>query len=102
MTKDKLYRLIDLMEEVKKLDEIMSAHLENKSTSSDLMLAQYASKKEKLLEYMINEINSTNSDLPERLTLIKRIMERFYSIPASISDSKRNKDFEILESALAS
>jgi hypothetical protein len=83
MTADKLYRLMDLLDELKNVDQILSVHEKNNNSASEIMLSQYKAKKEKLLVYFINEINaSMDVDYtPQRLIIIKKIMERFYSSP---------------------
>ncbi len=84
MTTDKLYRLMDLLDELKQVDAILSVHTNSNNGTSDIMLAQYKAKKEKLLVYFINEINAS-VDIeytPQRLEIIKKIMERFYKYPS--------------------
>ena len=79
MTKNKLYRLMDVLEEIKQVDEILSVHKNKGPESSTLMIKQYKAKKEKLLVYFINEINSSPENLPDRLNIIHQIITKFYS-----------------------
>lgn len=81
MTKDKLYRLMDVLDEIKQVDEILSVHVKDQKNTSSLMVNQYKAKKEKLLAYLINEINSSPEHRSYRLKLIGQVMDQFYSTP---------------------
>ena len=48
MNKQKLYRILDLMEDLKQVDQLIALHTTNPST---FVLNQYISKKEKLIAY---------------------------------------------------
>lgn len=77
MEKEKLYRLMDVIDEIKQIDELISKHEQEVEVSS-LMIDQYKSRKEQLLTYSINEINTTSNHRSSRLSMIRLMMERFY------------------------
>lgn len=77
--KEKLYRLPDVLDEIKQIDELLSKHKSSKGNSSSLPVDQYKARKEQLLTYFINEINASVEYKGLRLEMIKLVMERFYS-----------------------
>lgn len=85
MEKEKLYRLMDVLDEIKQIDKLLSKHQSSKENSSSLMMDQYKARKEQLLTYFINEINASVEYKGFRLEIIKLVMERFYS---QITDDK--------------
>jgi len=52
MTSAQKYKLMDLIEDIKKVDRMISLH---SSDSSAMMLEQYKYKKDKLISYLIDE-----------------------------------------------
>lgn len=56
MSNSKIFKLIDPIEDVKKVDEMIALH--QKDEHSDFMLTQYQAKKIKLAGYLISELNS--------------------------------------------
>ena len=78
MVKDRLYRLMDIVDEIKKIDQQLSKHAELGNEETNLLSNQYKARKEQLLVYFINELNASNIYQASRLGIIKQIMERFY------------------------
>jgi hypothetical protein len=78
MEKEKLYRLMDVLDEIKQIDELISKHESQGKEASSLMIDQYKARKEQLLTYFINEINTSSEYRSSRLSMIKLMMERFY------------------------
>lgn len=80
MENEKLYRLMDVIDEIKQLDVLISKHHEHSLGDQTLLqLTQYKTKKEQLLTYFINEINALSEYRNDSLLIIKRMMERFYN-----------------------
>ena len=103
MEKEKLYRLMDVLDEIKQIDELISKHESQGDEASSIMLDQYKARKEQLLMYFINEINASTEYRSYRLSMIKLIMERFYP---EIKEEKRkaiklDKNFSSLVNALS-
>lgn len=101
MTTDKLYRLMDILDDLKQIDQIISLHRSENQKNDSLMLSQYLSRRNQLLVYFINELNvSTEQDFtPQRLSIIKQIMERFYQV--SSEDEKHDAHLDSLVAALS-
>ena len=103
MEKEKLYRLMDVLDEIKQIDELISKHELQGEEASSIMLDQYKARKEQLLMYFINEINASTEYRSYRLSMIKLIMERFYP---EIKEEKRkaiklDKNFSSLVNAIS-
>jgi len=58
MKDNKLYHILDLIEEIDKVDKMLVLH---KDSDSDLMSSQYKKQKLKLSNYLVKEL-LTNSD----------------------------------------
>ena len=101
MTTDKLYRLMDILDDLKQIDQIISLHRSENQKNDSLMLSQYLSRRNQLLVYFINELNvSTEQDFtPQRLSIIKQIMKRFYQV--SSEDEKHDAHLDSLVAALS-
>lgn len=92
---------MDILDDLKQIDGIISLHRSEGSATSELMLSQYLSRRNQLLVYFINELNAS-SDLdytPQRLGIIKQIMERFYH--GSLSNEKHDSQLDRLAEALS-
>ena len=103
MEKEKLYRLMDVLDEIKQVEELISKYEFQGEDASSIMLDQYKARKEQLLIYFINEINASTEYRSYRLSMIKLIMERFYP---EIKEDKRkeiklDKNFNSLVNALS-
>lgn len=101
MTTDKLYRLMDILDDLKKIDSIMQVHRSNTTDTSEVMLSQYKARRNQLLVYFINELNASSDmdETPQRLGLIKNIMDRFYSVPGVFE--KQDSQLDSLAEALS-
>jgi len=101
MEKEKLYRLLDILDEIKQLDELISKHAIHPKEGSSLMIDQYRERKNQLLTYFINEINASPEFKTSRLTLIKQVMERFYNETESKDKMLKDKGLSTLVNALS-
>lgn len=78
MRKEDLYKLMGLIEEAKKIDEIISMH--KTMDSSDFMVSQYEAKKTRLISDLIDELVSPNIQSPQSFSLIHQIIAKFYPL----------------------
>ena len=100
MANSKIYKLIDLIEEVKKIEEMISLH--QKEADSDFMLLQYQAKKVKLTGNLISELNSPPFKSTSSFLFIKHFLDKFYGDPSgSLEDNgKEINDLRKLEAVL--
>lgn len=75
MKDDKLFHIIDLIEEISELDKIINLHQEN---NSDFMLDQYTHKKVKLSGFLFRELIISNDSSPDVMYLISLFLGKFY------------------------
>ena len=99
MTENKIYKLIDLIEDIKKVDGMIALHTQ--STTTDLMLSQYQAKKIKLLGHLIHELNSPSLKSGRSLLLIKRLLDKFYGDSTGLPEEDDDtEDLRRLEAAI--
>lgn len=103
MEKEKLYRLMDVLDEIKEIDELILKHESQGEEASSLMIDQYKARKDQLLTYFINEINASAENRSSRLSMIKIVMERFYTENKEDKTKaiKVDKNFSSLVNALS-
>jgi hypothetical protein len=92
MKKVKLYQLMDLVEEIKKLDELIATH--RKAGTSALLINQYETKKNQLIGSMIIELASPPIQSTQSYLLIKSLLEKYYPAKpgeAAINDADMSK-----------
>ncbi|MDP5198125.1 hypothetical protein [Flavobacterium sp. DG2-3] len=75
MKDNKLYHILDLIEEIDKVDKMILMHLDSDST---LMLDQYKNQKLKLSNYLVQELLTNSDNRPEVMYIIKLFIEKFY------------------------
>ena len=78
MKKGEIYKLIDLIEEIKKLDELISLH--HQLDTSDFMIGQYEAKKTKLMGLLIDELASPPVQSTQSYLLIKMLLNKYYPL----------------------
>lgn len=88
MQNSKILKLIDLINDIKKVDALLQLHFNLKD--SEIITNQYAAKKEKLIGYLINELNEPKSRSQDTFHTIKLVIDRFYS---DIKESKYHGTF---------
>jgi hypothetical protein len=76
MRNEELYKLKSLIEEAKKIDDIISLH--KTMEESDFMVSQYEAKKTRLISDLIDELVSPDIQSPQSFSLIQRILIKFY------------------------
>lgn len=98
MSSVKTYRLIDLVEDISKVDAMIKLHSE--VDKSDFMISQYKAKKEKLFGYLVDELASPPIRSQRSFWLIKRALEKFYPEISKDSGQKGKNDLSELEAVL--
>lgn len=76
MKDNKLYNILDLIEEINKVEKMIELHA---NSNSDLMLTQYQNQKLKLSNYLFKELLSNSDNRPEVMYIIKIFIEKFYN-----------------------
>jgi hypothetical protein len=94
MNSSKLYRLIDLIEEIKKIDEIILMH--KNQGNDDFMSSQYESKKSKLMQDLISDLAANSNETPEVFKTIEKIIFKFYPNESP----KKHSDLDQLVAAI--
>ena len=92
MKKVEIYKLMDLIEDIKKLDELISLHRE--LGTSDFMISQYEAKKTKLMGLLIDELASPPVQSTQSYLLIKMLLNKYYPVKSEeqlIMDSDISK-----------
>ncbi|MCX6278593.1 MAG: hypothetical protein NT004_10895 [Bacteroidetes bacterium] len=73
----KILRLIDLINDIKKVDALVQLH--SNLNDSKIITNQYVAKKEKLIGYLIDELNAPKIRSQNSFLTIKLIIDKFYS-----------------------
>ncbi|KAA5548727.1 hypothetical protein [Adhaeribacter rhizoryzae] len=71
-----LYKLMDLIEEIKKVDAMLKLH--SSLDDSDFMLSQYQARKDKLISYLIDDLVSSTVISSRSFFTIKLLLDKFY------------------------
>ncbi|MBB6109900.1 hypothetical protein [Mucilaginibacter lappiensis] len=98
MKKVEVLKLMDLVEDIKKLDELIVAS--RKKKTSDFVLNQYEAKKIKMVGSIINELANPPIQSIESYLLIKKILNKYYpNMPEEelMSDSDIGKIVAVIE-----
>jgi len=95
MKKVKLFQLMDLVEEIKKVEDLITAS--RKARTSALLIKQYETKKNQLIGSLISELNSPLLQSTQSYLLIKMLLEKYY--PA-MEDGISDVDFAKLAKAI--
>ena len=78
MKQNDLHRLMDLIDDIKKIDSMVLLHQE--LDSSDFMTSQYQSKKTMLVSKFIDELVSPSLQSTESFYIIQAILSKFYPL----------------------
>lgn len=76
MKDSQVFKLIDLIEDIKKVDAMILLH--DNTGDSSFMSTQYESKKTKLMSQLIDELISPDVQSPQTLSLIQQVLTKFY------------------------
>lgn len=97
MKDNKLYSILDLIEEISKVDKMIDLH---SNSSSDLMLNQYQNQKLKLSNYLFKELLTNSDNRSEVMYIIKIIIEKFYNNEINHLNFGENDNLKKIESAV--
>lgn len=75
MKESVVYKLMDLIEDIKEVNRMILLHSDN---PSDLMLIQYKAKREKLMSYLIDELVKPEVRSPKSFALIIKSLDKLY------------------------
>lgn len=98
MKKVEVLKLMDLVEDIKKLDELIVTS--RKKKTSDFVLNQYEAKKIKMVGSIINELANPPIQSIESYLLIKKILNKYYpNMPEEelMSDTDIGKIVAVIE-----
>lgn len=99
MTESELYKLMDLIEEINRVEVMLEIHSQN--SESKLMLNQYNAKKLKLTRELISELLASSDKTSLSMGVIKSILDKFYKNPIFLRDNdKQSSDYKKLMDAL--
>ena len=94
-----MFRLMDLVDDIKKVDAMIELHSDNTST---FMLEQYNIKKQKLIGYLIDELIEPDVRSPKSFAIIRRIIDKFYpNLKKDAQEDVLHQDLNELEAVLA-
>ncbi|WP_264535400.1 hypothetical protein [Flavobacterium sp. N1736] len=94
MKDNKLYHILDLIEEIDKVDKMLILH---KDSDSALMLNQYRNQKLKLSNYLVKELLSNSDNRSEVMYIIKLFIEKFYNNEMSHLQFEENDNLKKIE-----
>lgn len=94
MKDNKLYHILDLIEEIDKVDKMLILH---KDSDSDLMSSQYKNQKLKLSNYLVKELLTNSDNRAEVMYIIKLFIEKFYNNEISHLQFEENDNLKKIE-----
>ena len=94
MKDNKLYHILDLIEEIDKVDKMLVLH---KDSDSDLMSSQYKNQKLKLSNYLVKELLTNSDNRTEVMYIIKLFIEKFYNNEISHLQFEENDNLKKIE-----
>ncbi|MFG4004369.1 hypothetical protein ACHRV1_03290 [Flavobacterium aquidurense] len=94
MKDNKLYHILDLIEEIDKVDKMLILH---KDSDSDLMSSQYKNQKLKLSNYLVKELLTNSDNRTEVMYIIKLFIEKFYNKEMSHLQFEENDNLKKIE-----
>jgi hypothetical protein len=75
MKESNIFKLMDLMEDLKKVNSMIKLHSEN---PSDFMLIQYKAKRDKLMSYLIDELVKPDVRSAKSFAIISKLLNTQY------------------------
>ncbi len=99
MKNARILKLLDLVQEVKKIDDLIALH---RSLSNDaFMLDQYVARKDKLFAKLITELANPAMASVVSFQLVQQLIEKFYTntgttvIPDKMTDLEELRQFAL-------
>lgn len=98
MTIAKKHKIIDLIDDINKVNAMIDLH---SSDNSAMMLEQYQFKKDKLISYLIDALVDPKVRSPKGMFLIKTAIEKFYpNLTKEASSASDNRALSEIEAVL--
>lgn len=94
MKDNKLYNILDLIEEINKVDKMINLH---KDSKSNLMFNQYKNQKLKLSNYLFKELLANSDNKPEVMYIINIFIEKFYNYELKHHNFDQNDSLKKIE-----
>ncbi|MDX6191508.1 hypothetical protein SGQ83_19295 [Flavobacterium sp. Fl-318] len=94
MKDNKLYHILDLIEEIDKVDKMILLH---ENSSSAVMSNQYKNQKLKLSNYLVKELLTNSDNRSEVMYIIKLFIEKFYTNEISHLQFEENDNLKKIE-----
>jgi len=94
MKDNKLYHILDLIEEIDKVDKMLILH---KDSDSALMSDQYKNQKLKLSNCLVKELLTNSDNRTEVMYIIKLFIEKFYNNEISHLHFEENDSLKKIE-----
>ncbi|MDR6762889.1 hypothetical protein J2Y38_003107 [Flavobacterium sp. 2755] len=94
MKDNKLYHILDLIEEINKVNKMLILH---KDSDSTLMSDQYKNQKLKLSNYLLKELLTNSDNRTEVMYIIKLFIEKFYNNEISHLHFEENDNLKKIE-----
>ncbi len=98
MKQAQFYKLLDIVEDIKKVDAMIKLHQEH--DESTFMLDQYQARKDKLIGIVIDELVSPSLRSVSSIKTIKMIIDKYYPDLEHLYDISQTDDFARLEMAI--
>jgi hypothetical protein len=97
MKKVEVLKLIDLVDEIRKLDELIQQSRAKKT--SDFVINQYEAKKVKLVGSIVTELASAPIQSVESYLLVQKILNKYYPV-SSNEDLLKDDDISKIAAAI--
>lgn len=94
MKDNTLYHILDLIEEIDKVDKMILLH---ENSSSAVMSNQYKNQKLKLSNYLVKELLTNSDNRSEVMYIIKLFIEKFYTNEISHLKFEENDNLKKIE-----
>jgi hypothetical protein len=98
MKQSQFYKLLDIVEDIKKVDAMIKLHSDHDDSS--FMLDQYLARKDKLVGILIDELVSPSLRSMRSMKTIKLIIDKYYPNLENKYDLSKADDFTKLELAI--
>lgn len=95
MKNARILKIYDLIQEVKKTDELLSIHRD--LSDDDFMVEQYVARKDKLFAKLITELANPSLASAVSFHLVQQLVEKFYTAADSAVTLKTIPDLEELK-----
>ena len=98
MKPGQFYKLLDLVENIKKIDAMIKLHREH--DESDFMLNQYEARKDKFVSILIDELVAPSMRSARSIHTIKLLIDKYYPETGNNFSGNKADDLTKLELAI--